>query len=104
MVGLLESVTSWTKEKLNVSRQRSTILVVGSVTTLSVVSVLSYNIWADYQLLGMNFNELTEACTTNSFYPWRVCSSRYLRGGSCTVTPVRMSCGMTRSGSAFGEV
>jgi NSS family neurotransmitter:Na+ symporter len=61
MVGLLESVTSWTKEKLGTSRQRSTILVVGSVTSLSVISVLSYNIWDDYRLLGMNFNELTEA-------------------------------------------
>ena len=61
MVGLLESVTSWTKEKLGTSRQRSTILVVGSVTSLSVISVLSYNIWEDYRLLGMNFNELTEA-------------------------------------------
>jgi len=61
MVGLLESVTSWTKEKLVISRQRSTILVVGSVTSLSVISVLSYNIWEDYRLLGMNFNELTEA-------------------------------------------
>ena len=69
MVGLLESVTSWTKEKLNVSRQRSTILVVGSVTTLSVVSVLSYNIWADYQLLGMNFNQLTEALYDKLFLP-----------------------------------
>jgi len=69
MVGLLESVTSWTKEKLSVSRQRSTILVVGSVTTLSVVSVLSYNIWADYQLLGMNFNELTEALYDKLFLP-----------------------------------
>ena len=59
MVGLLESVTSWTKEKLGTSRQRSTILVVGSVSCLSVISVLSYNIWEDYRLLGMNFNELT---------------------------------------------
>jgi len=61
MVGLLESVTSWTQEKLSVSRQRSTVLVVGSVTCFSVISVLSYNIWEDYRLLGMNFNELTEA-------------------------------------------
>ena len=37
------------------------MLVVGSVTCLSVISVLSYNIWEDYRLLGMNFNELTEA-------------------------------------------
>ena len=61
MVGLLESVTSWTKERLDVSRQQSALLVVGSVTTLSVVSVLSYNVWESYQLMGLNFNELTEA-------------------------------------------
>jgi len=61
MVGLLESVTSWTKERLDVSRQQSALLVVGSVTTLSVVSVLSYNVWESYRLMGLNFNELTEA-------------------------------------------
>ena len=69
MVGLLESVTSWTKEKLDTTRQRSTILVVGSVTCLSVISVLSYNIWEDYRLLGMNFNELTEALYDKLFLP-----------------------------------
>ena len=61
MVGLLESVTSWTKERLAVSRQQSALLVVGSVTTLSVISVLSYNVWESYRLMGLNFNELTEA-------------------------------------------
>ncbi len=61
MVGLLESVTSWTKERLSISRQQSALLVVGSVTTLSVISVLSYNVWESYQLMGLNFNELTEA-------------------------------------------
>jgi len=69
MVGLLESVTSWTKEKLGTTRQRSTILVVGSVTCLSVISVLSYNTWEDYRLLGMNFNEFTEALYDKLFLP-----------------------------------
>jgi len=44
-------------------------LVVGSVTSLSVISVLSYNIWEDYRLLGMNFNELTEALYDKLFLP-----------------------------------
>jgi NSS family neurotransmitter:Na+ symporter len=61
MVGLLESVTSWTKERLAISRQQSALLVVGSVTSLSVISVLSYNVWESVQLMGLNFNELTEA-------------------------------------------
>ena len=69
MVGLLESVTSWTKEKLVISRQRSALLVVGSVTTLSVISVLSYNVWESAQILGMNFNELTEALYAKLLLP-----------------------------------
>ncbi|MDG2460060.1 MAG: sodium-dependent transporter [Luminiphilus sp.] len=69
MVGLLESVTSWAKEKFSISRQQSTILVVGSVTCLSVISILSYNVWEDYRLLGMNFNELTEAFYDKLFLP-----------------------------------
>ena len=69
MVGLLESVTSWTKERLNTSRERSTILVVGSVTLLSVISVLSYNVWEEYRLLGMNFHEFTEALYDKLFLP-----------------------------------
>ena len=43
--------------------------MVGSVTCLSVISVLSYNIWEDYRLLGMNFNELTEALYDKLFLP-----------------------------------
>ena len=61
MVGLLESVTNWTQEKLRVSRQIATALVLGSVTSLSLVSVLSYNVWNGYQVLGMNFNEISES-------------------------------------------
>ncbi len=54
---------------LNTSRERSTILVVGSVTLLSVISVLSYNVWEEYRLLGMNFNEFTEALYDKMFLP-----------------------------------
>jgi hypothetical protein len=43
--------------------------VVGSVTLLSVISVLSYNVWEDYRLLGMNFNEFTEALYDKLFLP-----------------------------------
>ena len=60
MVGLLESVTSWTDQRTTLGREMSAVVVVGSVTFCSIASVLSYNVWQDVTLLGMNFNEASE--------------------------------------------
>ena len=60
MVGLLESVTSWTDQRTTLGREMSAIVVVGSVTFCSIASVLSYNVWQDVTLFGMNFNAASE--------------------------------------------
>jgi len=60
MVGLLESVTSWTDQRTTLEREMSAIVVVGSVTFCSIASVLSYNVWQDVTLFGMNFNAASE--------------------------------------------
>ena len=60
MVGLLESVTNWTDQRTTLGREMSAVVVVGSVTFCSVASVLSYNVWQDYTLFGMNFNAASE--------------------------------------------
>jgi NSS family neurotransmitter:Na+ symporter len=60
MVGLLESVTSWTDQRTTLGRELSAVVVVGSVTFCSIASVLSYNVWQDYTLFGMNFNAASE--------------------------------------------
>ena len=60
MVGLLESVTSWTDQRTTLGREMSAIVVVGSVTFCSIASVLSYNVWQDVTMFGMNFNAASE--------------------------------------------
>ncbi len=60
MVGLLESVTSWTDQRTTLGREMSAIVVVGSVTFCSIASLLSYNVWQDVTLFGMNFNAASE--------------------------------------------
>ncbi|MEC8158012.1 MAG: sodium-dependent transporter [Pseudomonadota bacterium] len=60
MVGLLESVTNWTDQRTTLGREMSAVVVVGSVTFCSIASVLSYNVWQDATLFGMNFNAASE--------------------------------------------
>ena len=69
MVGLIESVTAWVEEKFNISRQLSAILVVGSLSLLSLVSIFSYNIWADWSLAGNNFNDLMDFFSNQLLLP-----------------------------------
>ncbi len=69
MVGLLESVTGWTEQRFQVSRRVSTLLVVGSCTVCSIASVLSYNIWSDFRIFGLNFNEFADGLPTKVMLP-----------------------------------
>ena len=69
MVGLIESVTAWVEEKFTISRQLSAVLVVGSLSLLSLVSIFSYNIWADWSLAGNNFNDLMDFFSNQLLLP-----------------------------------
>ena len=69
MVGLLESVTAWIDERFSVNRHMGVAAVVATVTLCSVASVLSYNVWADLRVAGMNFNEFADALPTKVLLP-----------------------------------
>jgi NSS family neurotransmitter:Na+ symporter len=56
LVGLVEPVVSWLEEHQGFSRHASTLSVMGSIAVLSVLSVLSYNVIADWQILGKDLN------------------------------------------------
>ncbi len=60
MVGLLETVNSWVEERFGISRHRSSLLVIGSIALLSIISLLSYNVLADFSIGGRDFNALLE--------------------------------------------
>ena len=69
MVGLLESVTNWLDGRFTINRHMGAALVVGVATVCSVASVLSYNVWADVGIAGMNFNAFTEFLYAQIFLP-----------------------------------
>lgn len=69
LVGLLESVTAWIDERFAVNRHVGTALVVLTVTACSLASVLSYNVWSDIRLAGLNFNELADTVSTGILLP-----------------------------------
>jgi len=69
MVGLLESVTNWIDSRFSINRHVGAAVVVGVATLCSVASVLSYNVWANIGIAGMNFNEFTEFLYAQLFLP-----------------------------------
>ncbi len=69
MVGLLESVTLWIDQRFGVHRHVGISVVIAAVTFCSIASVLSYNIWAEMRLAGMNFNELADGLPTKILLP-----------------------------------
>ncbi len=56
MVGLVEPVVSWLEEHRGFGRHVSTLTVIGSIAVLSVLSVLSYNVIADWKIFGRDLN------------------------------------------------
>ncbi|MGD2007583.1 MAG: sodium-dependent transporter [Cellvibrionales bacterium] len=69
MVGLLESVTAWVGERFSLHRHVGSAVVVATVTCCSVASVLSYGVWADYRVAGMNFNDIAFAVPDKVLLP-----------------------------------
>ncbi len=69
MVGLLESVTAFVDQRLGVNRHIGVASVIATVTLCSVASVLSYNVWQDIRVAGMNFNEFADALPTKILLP-----------------------------------
>lgn len=68
-VGLFEAITAWVDERFAISRHTGAALVVGAVTIGSLASVLSYNVWAEVRLAGMNFNDLADKFATGLLLP-----------------------------------
>ncbi len=60
IVGLIEPIGVWVSEKFQLSRPRTTVLIVAVLMGFSVVSALSYNVWLDVSLLGMSLGTLID--------------------------------------------
>jgi NSS family neurotransmitter:Na+ symporter len=69
MVGLIESVNAWIEENYNISRHRSAMLVVGSISVLSILSILSYNVMDGLRLGDRNFNDVMDYFSNQILLP-----------------------------------
>jgi NSS family neurotransmitter:Na+ symporter len=69
MVGLIEPVVSWLEEHRGLARHASTLVTIGAVAGLSVFSVLSYNVLADYQILGRDLNGVLDYVSNQVLLP-----------------------------------
>ena len=58
MVGLVEPITAWMEERRGYARHKSAMLVLAAIGTLSLVSVLSHNLWRDVEVLGSDLNAI----------------------------------------------
>ncbi len=69
MVGLVESVTAWLEDRFSLPRHQSALLVVGSVAGFSIFSILSYNVFAEYDIAGRNFNDTMDFFSNQVLLP-----------------------------------
>ncbi|MFT4518677.1 MAG: NSS family neurotransmitter:Na+ symporter [Halioglobus sp.] len=69
MVGLAESVNSWLQDRFEMPRHKSALLVVGSVSVFSVLSILSYNVMSELSLGGKNFNDTMDYFSNQILLP-----------------------------------
>jgi NSS family neurotransmitter:Na+ symporter len=69
MVGLVEAVTAWLEERFELPRHQSTVIVVGSIAVFSVLSILSYNVLAEWRLAGRNFNDIMDILSNQILLP-----------------------------------
>jgi len=69
MVGLVESVNAWLQDRFNMPRKKSALLVVGSVAVFSVISILSYNVLAEYTINERNFNDTMDYFSNQILLP-----------------------------------
>jgi NSS family neurotransmitter:Na+ symporter len=69
MVGLIEPVVSWLEEHRNLARHTSTLVAIGSVAVLSVLSVLSYNVLNHVRLFDRDLNGLLDYVSNQVLLP-----------------------------------
>ena len=69
MVGLIECVNGWLEDSYNLPRHKSALIVIGSIAVLSVLSILSYNLLADWSIAGRNFNDTLDYFSNQILLP-----------------------------------
>ena len=69
MVGFLEPLVAWVVERFELERSVSVVLVFTVVWMLSCVSVLGYNLWAHWLILGFGLNAAVDFVANQILLP-----------------------------------
>lgn len=69
MVGLMEPLVAWLSETLEIKRETATIIMLGLLGMLGIVSVLSYNLIASVQILGKDLNGILDFVSSQITLP-----------------------------------
>ena len=69
MVGLVECLVCWIEDRFGVSRHRAAWQVMSIIALLSILSVLSYNLLAEYRLGGRDLNALLDYVSNQLLLP-----------------------------------
>jgi len=69
MVGLVESLIAHMEDRHAMARHRATLVVMGAVAALSVLSLLSYNVLDHVRVAGLNFNDAMDLLSNQILLP-----------------------------------
>ena len=69
MVGLLEPLVAWVEDSTTMNRQQATLTMLGAVTVLGFLSILSYNVIADWQVGSRDLNGILDYVSNQIVLP-----------------------------------
>ena len=69
MVGLVEGLIAYMEDRHSMARHKATLLVMGAVAALSVLSLLSYNVLDHIKVAGFNFNDAMDYLSNQILLP-----------------------------------
>ena len=68
-VGILEPIGAWIAEAFGISRPRATIILIAVALAFGMISVLSFNHWADIRVLGTGLGDAVDFLPNQVFLP-----------------------------------
>ena len=69
MVGLVEGLIAYMEDRHAMARHKATLVVMGAVAVLSVLSLLSYNVLDHIKVAGLNFNDAMDFLSNQLLLP-----------------------------------
>ena len=69
MVGLVEPVTAWMEERRGFARHKSALVVLSGIGLLSLISVLSYNVWSGVSVFDTDLHAAADYLSNQIMLP-----------------------------------